>query len=81
MEGFVDPDDCLPDEELEQDSESDDEMVGTEHYVAPETLKNEKQGCGSDIWALGVIIYQMLTAELPFDGKDENAVYEAIKVG
>ena len=67
----------MPEDQLgvEQDSDSEDEIVGTEHYVAPETLRYEKPGFATDLWSLAVIIYQMLSGELPFDGKDEDAVY------
>ena len=33
----------------------------------------------TDLWALGVIAYQMLTGDLPFQGKSEEQVFAAIK--
>jgi serine/threonine-protein kinase HSL1, negative regulator of Swe1 kinase len=35
----------------------------------------------SDLWALGVIIYQMLTASLPFKGRSQDHTFELIKKG
>jgi serine/threonine protein kinase len=35
----------------------------------------------SDLWALGVIIYQMLSDSLPFKGKNQDETFEKIKIG
>jgi serine/threonine protein kinase/tetratricopeptide (TPR) repeat protein len=51
------------------------EVLGTPHYMAPEQAgsENEKVGPASDIWALGVILYKLLTGHVPFQG---NTVIE-----
>ena len=58
-EQFVNPDDCLPEDLLseEDETESDDDMVGTTFYMAPEAVANESASYAADLWALGVIIY------------------------
>ncbi len=43
-------------------------FVGTPLYVAPEMLKKSISGHFTDIWALGIIIYEMATGECPFRG-------------
>jgi eukaryotic-like serine/threonine-protein kinase len=42
-------------------------VVGTPHYVAPEQLEGAPASAQTDVWALGVLLYKMLTGNLPFD--------------
>ncbi len=41
-------------------------LVGTPGYIAPERLRGERGGEAGDIWAIGVIAYEMLTGRRPF---------------
>ena len=45
--------------------------VGTLYYMAPELIRDEQVGPSSDIYALGVTLYQLLTGVLPFTGATE----------
>ncbi|MDF1663268.1 MAG: serine/threonine-protein kinase [Planctomycetota bacterium] len=49
-------------------------MIGTALYMSPEQISGERKKIGpqSDIWALGVILFQLLTGERPFHGETEN---------
>lgn len=44
-------------------------VVGTLHYLAPEALRGQAADERSDLWALGVMLYEMATGTLPFQGK------------
>ncbi|CAD8143808.1 unnamed protein product [Paramecium octaurelia] len=46
--------------------------VGTPMYMAPETVQNNVYSEKSDIWALGIVLFQMIYRELPSFSKQEN---------
>jgi serine/threonine protein kinase len=54
------------------------EWVGTLYYAAPELLKNEPNTKLSDIYSLGVILYQCLTGQLPFQGANAGEIADAL---
>jgi serine/threonine-protein kinase len=46
------------------------ELFGTPQYMAPERIMGTEAGGSSDIYALGVLFFEMLTGELPFNAPD-----------
>jgi eukaryotic-like serine/threonine-protein kinase len=53
-------------------------IVGTLNYMAPEQLQADEADARSDIWALGCVIYEMVTGARPFDGATSVSVMAAI---
>ncbi len=53
-------------------------MVGTPSIVAPEQLQNGQLTPGTDVWQLGVLMYEMLTGQLPFQGSDADQLFHQI---
>jgi serine/threonine-protein kinase len=53
-------------------------VVGTLQYLSPEQLKGGVADACSDIWALGVLLYEMVTGQMPFEAKTIGDLYESV---
>jgi serine/threonine protein kinase/tetratricopeptide (TPR) repeat protein len=52
--------------------------VGTAAYMAPEQLRSQEAGAASDLWALGVVLYEMLAGHHPFGGERQGMVHNVL---
>lgn len=50
------------------------QTVGSVHYIAPEQAKGEQPDTRSDIYSLGVVMYEMLTGSMPYDGETAEQI-------
>lgn len=62
-------------------SEQYAQLAGTPHFMAPELLEGQNATPASDVYALGVCYYQMLTGDFPFEGDNINSLMAAILTG
>ncbi|XP_063683004.1 serine/threonine-protein kinase PLK4-like isoform X2 [Bolinopsis microptera] len=56
-------------------------MCGTPNFMSPETLNNAGRGFMADCWALGVVLFHLLTGELPFEDTGVNEILRRVKSG
>ncbi|KAI8969746.1 kinase-like domain-containing protein [Pilobolus umbonatus] len=53
-------------------------FCGTPEFMAPEVLLDQRYGRAVDWWAFGILLYEMLLAQSPFRGEDEEEIFDAI---
>ncbi|KAI8488760.1 Serine/threonine-protein kinase Nek9 [Branchiostoma belcheri] len=70
---------------LENTSKMAESYVGTPYYMSPELIKGERYSFKSDIWAVGCVLYELLTLKRTFDASNPlrlaARIVEGIKMG
>ena len=56
-------------------------QTGTPYYASPEVWRDEPYSFKSDIWSLGVVIYEMTSLVPPFQAKDMQDLYKKVQKG
>ena len=52
----------------------ENEAIGSVHYISPEQARGLPVDARSDIYSLGIVMYEMLSGQLPVDGDDDRAI-------
>ena len=53
--------------------------MGTPYYLAPELWQKKKQTKASDIWALGILVYEMCAHKYPYDAANIEELEEKVR--
>jgi serine/threonine-protein kinase len=53
-------------------------FAGTPYYMSPEAVRGERPTPAFDVWALSVVLYEVISGRRPFEGSDPNEIFTRI---
>ena len=53
-------------------------VAGTPYYMSPEAVRGERPTPAFDVWALSVVVYEVIAGRRPFEGHDSHRIFERI---
>ena len=56
-------------------------LIGTPYYLSPEIINDKPYDYKSDIWSLGILLYEMCALKMPFEGNNMPQLYMKISTG
>lgn len=56
----------------------DETMCGSPYYMSPEMITNNGYNCKSDLWSLGIILYQMIVGKIPYKANNIQSLIREI---
>lgn len=56
-------------------------QVGTPYYTSPEMCNNQPYGFPSDVWSLGIVLFELLSLDVPFRSRDVVALVSQVGLG
>jgi serine/threonine protein kinase len=56
-------------------------LAGTPYYMSPEAISGAQLSPSFDVWAVAVVVYEMLTGSRPFNGRDTHQVFASVLRG
>ena len=94
LHGDIKPENCVLDDDLKvylidfnsaHSLESKNTTIcapsGSAAFMAPEAIFSSNRGLSSDIWALGILAYELFTGRLPFEAETEYLILQRISDG
>ena len=64
---------------MEDDTEMFDGILGTSRYISAEMLAKTGYNSSTDVWAIGIVLFMLLTGSYPFDGSSKTSIFKRIR--